>query len=383
MKRLIFLLTCLLPLWAMAQNKYTITGKVDNISKPSKAYLVYEMGGEQIMDSAVVNHGVFKFSGSVESPVVASIHLDHGNDVAAAGGDANAADILRLYVENADISLTSADSIKNATIKGSWVNSDNKQLMKQLQPYTDRMQALENEYQRKSPEQQQDPAYIQTLRDRAGIIEKEVKNVYIDFATKNTKSYIGLVAFRNYIADGFDVSTAEQQFEQFSEQVQTTGLGKAIAAIIRSNKYTGIGATAMDFTQNDVNDKPVKLSDFRGKYVLLDFWASWCGPCRAENPNIVAAYNKYKDKNFTVLGVSLDNPGKKEAWLKAIADDKLTWTQVSDLKSWNNEVARQWGIQSIPASFLIDPEGKIIAKNLTGAALLNKLEELLGNSASK
>jgi peroxiredoxin len=136
-----------------------------------------------------------------------------------------------------------------------------------------------------------------------------------------------------------------------------------------------VGSMAPDITMNDTNDKPFSLSQLRGKYVLVDFWASWCMPCRGENPNVVAAYNKYKDKNFTVLGVSLDDD--KASWLKAIGDDKLTWKHISDLKKWNSAAVPLYGFDGIPYNVLIDPQGKIIAISLREEALQTKLAELL------
>ena len=126
---------------------------------------------------------------------------------------------------------------------------------------------------------------------------------------------------------------------------------------------------------------PVSLSSFKGKYVLVDFWASWCGPCRAENPNVVKAFHQYNDKGFTVLGVSLDRPNAKDKWLGTIRKDSLAWTQVSDLKYWDNAVAKLYGIRAIPQNFLINPQGKIIGRNLRGDALLQKLATLFGEKA--
>ncbi|MBS1606568.1 MAG: TlpA family protein disulfide reductase [Bacteroidetes bacterium] len=164
---------------------------------------------------------------------------------------------------------------------------------------------------------------------------------------------------------------------QLSPAAKENAPAKRVANSVRVNNLTGIGKTAIDFTQKDTLGHPVSLKDFRGKYVLVDFWASWCVPCRQENPNVVAAWKKYKDKNFTVLSVSLDQPTGKEKWLKAIHDDHLEWTHVSDLQYWNNAVAKLYDINSIPTNLLLDPNGKIIAKDLHGKELGKKLEEIL------
>ena len=163
------------------------------------------------------------------------------------------------------------------------------------------------------------------------------------------------------------IASLQTQFNQMQET-------QAQAKQTISNKPT-IGNLAPDFTMNDTDGKPFSLSQLKGKYVLVDFWASWCGPCRGENPNVVIAYNKFKNKNFTVLGVSLDE--NKAAWLKAIKDDKLEWKQVSDLKQWNSAAVGLYGFDGIPYNVLIDPQGKIIGTELRGEDLEKKLGELL------
>lgn len=138
-----------------------------------------------------------------------------------------------------------------------------------------------------------------------------------------------------------------------------------------------VGSPAPDFSLPDASGKMVSLSSFKGKYVLVDFWASWCGPCRMENPNVVEAYKRFKDKNFTILGVSLDKPDGKDQWLAAIMKDKLTWQQVSDLKYWESAVIPLYHIDGIPYNVLVDPNGIIVAEGLRGSMLMSKLEEVL------
>jgi peroxiredoxin len=197
------------------------------------------------------------------------------------------------------------------------------------------------------------------------------------FIKANPGVFTSVFVLNNY-ATTMDLNELENLYASLSPKYKETKSGRSIASVIEARKITAIGKIAPDFTQPDTIGNAVKLSDFRGKYVLVDFWASWCGPCRAENPNLVKTFNQYKDKGFTVLGVSLDQPGKKEAWLAAIHKDELTWTQVSDLKFWDNKVAVLYGVKAIPANLLLDKEGKIIAKDLRGADLEKKLAEVIG-----
>ncbi|KAI9449601.1 alkyl hydroperoxide reductase/ thiol specific antioxidant/ Mal allergen [Russula earlei] len=169
----------------------------------------------------------------------------------------------------------------------------------------------------------------------------------------------------------------ETKFNTLQPEAQKGLYARLIEQMIAATHVGGVGTMAADFTQNDTANNPIKLSSFKGKYVLVDFWASWCRPCRMENPNVLAAYNKYKNRNFTVLGVSLDQ--QKANWIKAINDDKLAWSQVSDLQYWNNAVAQMYHIQSIPSNMLIDPTGKIIAKDLRQ----ENLEQTLQSEATR
>ena len=208
--------------------------------------------------------------------------------------------------------------------------------------------------------------------------KEDIQKGIDQFIEKRQSSAVSAFLIAATIQLNDDIFLTEKRMNSLKPSALENMYGIYLKETIAEAKINAVGSMAIDFTQADTSGNPVSLSSFRGKYVLLDFWASWCGPCRQENPNVVANFKKFSAKNFTVLGVSLDRPGQKDRWLQAIYKDNLTWTHVSDLQFWNNAVAQQYRVQGIPKNWLIGPDGKIIAKDLRGPALEQKLCEIFG-----
>jgi peroxiredoxin len=288
------------------------------------------------------------------------------------------ADNLSFYLEKGEINLSAADSVSKAQITGSAINDDNKKLSARLTVVNDKAKKITADAKAAPADQQQTAEFQNSIQAKLKAVQAEQETTLKAFITANPNSYLSLLALSSLGGPSADPAEIEPLYNQLSPLLKSTEAGYAMKVAIDKMKATSIGAIAPDFTQNDANGTPVKLSSFRGKYVLLDFWASWCGPCRQENPNVVKAYNKYKTKKFTIVGVSLDRPDGRADWMAAVKNDGLTWTQVSDLKFWNNEAAALYFVSSIPQNYLIGPDGKIIAKNLRGEDLENKLAEIFG-----
>jgi thiol-disulfide isomerase/thioredoxin len=250
------------------------------------------------------------------------------------------------------------------------------ELQQSVASITEKMKAIENEYSLFTDRQKNDRLLVKALKERYDCAVEERDEILFDFIGKHPQSYISLIVIAQlHDENRVNKLTVDSLYNGLSASVKETDFGKALGVNIKALLNNTVGGKATDFVQNTPDGKPVKLSDFRGKYVLVDFWASWCGPCRRENPNIVKAYKTYKNKNFTILGVSLDKD--KQAWLAAVEKDGLDWTQVSDLKFWDNGAAKLFGVQSIPQNMLIDPDGIIIRKNLRGEELQKVLSEIL------
>lgn len=366
-KVFVWLLICC-PVVASAQAKhFIIEGSLGNYNAPAKVYLQYYERKQDITDSATVVNGKFKFTGDAEDDPIMGVLIFN-----AQGNGVNNGDIQGVCIEQGTITVNGTDKLKDARIGGTPANVDNGKLNVAMATVKSEWDDLNAKVNAANNEQRQTPEFQSELNNRIKDIQEQQNVVYKKFITEHPDSYISLVKLDAYSYSG-DYQNIELLYNHLTGRLKQTALAQKLATKLPRIKAIAIGATAPDFTEADTSGKMISLSSLRGKYVLVDFWASWCHPCRAENPNILKAFNQYKDKNFTVIGVSLDGPGERNNWLAAIKADGLPWAQVSDLKAWDDRAAVLYLINGIPQNFLIDPNGKIIAKELRADDLEKEL----------
>jgi len=361
-----FLLACLFPCAVFAQSKeqgFSIKGNIKGLKDSTLVYLVEGANGSTIAQDYSYG-GKFQLSGKLDVSDVYQVNFIGYKDA------------VEVFMSNDKIAVNgTATQLKSAAVTGSQYHADYELYKKQFDPLKEKLNEIVTKINRTPQGPQRDSLIQQFEKTKQQVVDKVT--AYVKAKPASPVSTFILYVVNPVLAGPDDL---EARYTSLKGDARKGIYAQAIEKMIADSKKTvpgSVGSEAVDFTQPDTAGNPVALSSFRGKYVLVDFWASWCRPCRMENPHVVAAYNEFKNKNFTVLGVSLDRPDGKANWLQAIHDDKLAWTHVSDLQFWQNAAAQLYGIQSIPANILIDPNGKIIGKDLRGDALVQKLKSVL------
>ncbi len=375
-KTLLFLgLSLCLPFIGEAQEGFTISGKISGLDDAAIVYLALVQDGKyENVDSTEAKSGSFQLRGKVSEPQNAVLYLRR------LSGTEKKRDQLSFFIENTAININGADSLVHAEVSGSVSDQQMRQLDAEIRPLTKQITQLQDEYANRPKEELfvdgEPTEELVKARETMQRLVGEIKTINRNFVEDNVDSYYALnVYYFNVLGNKFDPEEIEPLFLRFPEHLRNSELGKKTWDKIQTGKRMTTGSVAVDFTQNDLNDQPFTLSSLRGKYVLVDFWASWCVPCRQENPNLVKAYEALKDKNFEIVGVSLDQ--NKSAWENAVKTDNLPWIHVSDLQGWKNEVSTLYGIASVPQNFLINPEGIIIGTNVRGEELTETLTTLI------
>ena len=348
----------------------TFKGNADNIEDGTSVYLsqLGEQGQPQPIDTITVEKGSFE----IDLP---EVDFETLNILRIDGARGN----IIFINENEPITATIyKDSLRSSEIKGGDSNKLFNEYVSEIKEVRSEMQKMVAEYQKNNPDLRQNPELMKEIQEKQKELQDKNSEKFKEMVANHPNSSVSVLILSDIInAKSVSTTEAKELFDNLSEDVKKTPIGKQLDESLTKATATAIGSKAPDFSAPTPDGKELSLKDAMGKVTIIDFWASWCKPCRIENPNVVKLYNKYHDKGLNILGVSLDKNGQKDKWLKAIEDDGLTWQHVSNLEYWKGPVAQMYSVSSIPATFILDENGIIVAKDLRGDALEAKIAEML------
>ncbi len=372
MRNISLFLLLSLPFLSLAQEVKPFEIKAINAGDVKKIYLMYYSfdDDEKILDSAIVKDGRFSLKGEIKGVSYAGLlfreHINNQNERSSKDT------WFYLHPGKTEIDFSKEDKVTGGseevlTYLAFKKEVDEKRDFYKSAEYLDKRKEIEHLL---NQVKEKEEALNQVYGNPKDVFQKSK----LDFIKNHPDNPLSLMFVSDLAGSKPNADELFPIFNSLSPELKSSKRGKRFETMLKGLAFV-VGAQSVDFGQATPEGKTIKLSDLKGKYVLVDFWASWCVPCRQENPNIVKAYQQFKDKNFEILAVSLDND--KASWEKAIKDDKLTWLHISDLKGWKNEVAGIYAIRAVPSNFLIDPQGKIIAKNLRGEELEKVLSQVI------
>ena len=348
--------------------QFTVDADISGVEESTMIYLKKVIDGKmEAIDSAILKNSKVQFKGILERPEMIYLNI---SDTRKA---------VNVFCENSPITVkVHVDNLDKAVVRGSSVHDDLMEFKAYLKPVDEKSTELNERYREAAT--RSDNAAMEEVVSLYDALRIEQISMIKKFVDSKPTSYISPFIIRNYLAYDMEVEELEAILTSLDSSVYDAIEYANLNERVETLKSVAIGQTAVDFALNDTTGNPIAISTFRGKILLIDFWASWCRPCRIENPNVVELYNDFNDKDFEIIGVSFDED--RDRWIQAIQDDGLIWPHVSDLKGWQSAAGKMYAINAIPATVLLDREGKIVAKNLRGDALRAKLEEMYAAEAS-
>lgn len=377
MKRLIFVLFIIIQvpvvLLALDKKGYIIEGKIDKLSIPATVYLVYKLNEQTEVDSCEIKNGRFSFKGIAEYPFFARLILNKDTHSTEQKDE----DILKFYVEAGTIKVESNTKMSEAKVSGSPTNDLHLKYQQLLAPLRNKNDQIQLAYQQASPEKRNSKTFIDSLTAQSLALDRANADLAISFIKDHPNSIITINVLKSLLNKQSENSDNIKLFESLSSDVRNSPPGKELNMLIEKIKSVQIGALAPDFTQIDSKGNVLKLSDLRGQYTLLVFWSSGCEHCLAELSTLEKAYTKFRNRNFTILGIGVEPSDARRRWISVIVNRELGWHNVADFHLWNGETVKLYNIRNVPQNLLIDPNGKIIAKELYGDDLMSKLNEIL------